>query len=249
MMIRKKRRHEKRLKHFLMGFLITICVLAVMFLIALKLFTVKKVVVEGNELYEQKVIEDAVLNDKYSWNSLYVYIKYKIKDTSKIPFIDTMSISLDSPHTLHISVYEKGMLGYIYIPGIDENAYFDKDGFVVETSSDTVPGVPRIDGISCDKVVLYEKLPIKKSTLRELLEVTQSLKRQELVPDSIDYGGGNAPEVHYGNVNVLIGDTTKLTRKIERLKAIMPSLDGLSGTLHLENWTEETTNIVFDKTQ
>mgnify|MGYP000255413098 CR=1 FL=1 len=41
-----------------------------------------------------------------------------------------MSISLDSPHTLHISVYEKGMLGYIYIPGINENAYFDKDGFV-----------------------------------------------------------------------------------------------------------------------
>ena len=249
MMIRKKRRHEKRLKHFLMGVLITICVLAVMFLIALKLFTVKNVVVEGNELYEQKVIEDAVLNDKYSWNSLYVYIKYKIKDTRKIPFIDTMSISLDSPHTLHISVYEKGMLGYIYIPGIDENAYFDKDGFVVETSSDTVSGVPRIDGISCDKVVLYEKLPIKKSTLREILEVTQSLKRQELVPDSIDYGGDNVPEVHYGNINVLIGDTTKLTRKIERLKAIMPSLDGLSGTLHLENWTEETTNIVFDKTQ
>ena len=83
-----------------------------------------------------------MLNDKYSWNSMYVYLKYKVKDTKKIPFIDTMSISLDSPHTLHISVYEKGMLGYIYIPGINENAYFDKDGFVVETSSDTVPGVP-----------------------------------------------------------------------------------------------------------
>ena len=66
MMIRKKRRHEKRLKHFLMGFLITICVLAVMFLIALKLFTVKKVVVEGNELYEQKVIEDAVIHCMYT---------------------------------------------------------------------------------------------------------------------------------------------------------------------------------------
>ena len=143
-----------------MGLLITIAVLAILFLIALKLFTVKRVVVEGNELYDQKTIEDAVLNDKYSWNSLYVYLKYKVKDTKKIPFIDTMSISLDSPHTLHISVYEKGMLGYIYIPGINENAYFDKDGFVVETSSDTVPGVPCIDGISCDKVVLYEKLPI-----------------------------------------------------------------------------------------
>jgi cell division protein FtsQ len=113
-----------------MGLLITIAVLAILFLIALKLFTVKRVVVEGNELYDQKTIEDAVLNDKYSWNSLYVYLKYKVKDTKKIPFIDTMSISLDSPHTLHISVYEKGMLGYIYIPGINENAYFDKDGFV-----------------------------------------------------------------------------------------------------------------------
>ena len=77
-----------------MGLLITIAVLAILFLIALKLFTVKRVVVEGNELYDQKTIEDAVLNDKYSWNSLYVYLKYKVKDTKKIPFIDTMSISL-----------------------------------------------------------------------------------------------------------------------------------------------------------
>ena len=53
----------------------------------------------------------------------------------------------------------------------------------------------------------------------------------------------------YGNVSVIIGDTTKLTRKIERLKAIMPSLEGQSGTLHLESWTEETTNIVFDKSE
>jgi len=180
-----------------------------------------------------------VLNDKYSWNSLYVYLKYKVK-ILKNTVIDTMSISLDSPHILHISVYEKGMLGYIYIPGINENAYFDKDGFVVETSSDTVPGVPCIDGISCDKVVLYEKLPIKQAMLKDILELTQGLKRQDLVPDSVDYGAQNAPVVKYGNVSVIIGDTTKLTRKIERLKAIMPSLEEQSGTLHLESWTEES---------
>ena len=115
-----------------------------------------------NLVPQSETLRDAVLNDKYSWNSLYVYLKYKVKDTKKIPFIDTMSISLDSPHTLHISVYEKGMLGYIYIPGINENAYFDKDGFVVETSSDTVPGVPCIDGISCDKVVLYEDSIVRR---------------------------------------------------------------------------------------
>ena len=38
-----------------------------------------------------------------------------------------------------------------------------------------------------------------------------------------------------------------LTQKVIRLKEILPSVEGLSGILHLENWTEETTDIVFDK--
>ena len=51
---------------------------------------------------------------------------------------------------------------------------------VVETSSDTVPGVPCIDGISCDKVVLYEKLPIKQAMLKDILELSL-LYRQLLI--------------------------------------------------------------------
>ena len=58
--------------------------------------------------------------------SLYVFLKYTFSDTQQLPFIDTMEISLKDPQTLHIMVYEKGMMGYIYIPGISENAYFDK---------------------------------------------------------------------------------------------------------------------------
>lgn len=248
-MIKAKRRRKRHLKRVLSIFLSVIIIAALFFLVVFNVCKVKKVIVEGNVLYDKQVIEDAVLNDEYSWNAFYVYLKYKFMDTQKIPFVDTMEISLDNPQTLHITVYEKGMLGYIYIPGINENAYFDKDGLVVETSSDTVPGVPQIDGISCDEVVLYEKLPIDDARLRDILELTQGLKRQKLVPDAIDYGVDNAPAVSYGDVSVIFGDTTKLTRKIERLKAIYPSIEEMSGTLHLESWTEETTNIVFDKQQ
>ena len=170
-------------------------------------------------------------------------------DTEEIPFVDTMEISLDDPHTLHINVYEKGMMGYIYIPGINENAYFDKDGIVVETSSNAIVDVPRIDGISCDEVVLYEKLPIKSSDLKNILSLTQALKRKKLIPDAITYGIDNAPVLTYGDVSVLIGDTTLLTKKVERLSTVMPSLSGMSGTLHLEDWNEENTNIVFQKSE
>ena len=69
--------------------------LALGFYIVVKLFTVESVEVEGNELYESSVIEDTVLQDKYSWNSLYVYIKYKFfQKSGQVPFIDTMEISL-----------------------------------------------------------------------------------------------------------------------------------------------------------
>ncbi len=248
-MIKEQRKKKRKLVRFFKGLLIFLLVIAAIFLVILKVFTVKKVVVEGNDLYDQKVIEKAVFNDDFSWNSLYVYVKYKFTDTDSIPFVDTMEISLDSPTTLHINVYEKGMLGYIYIPGINENAYFDKDGLVVETSSDIIDNIPRIQGIQCDEVVLYKKLPIEKTTLKEILEVSQALKRESLVPDAITYGVNDEPVLTYGSIEVVMGDTKLLTQKIERLKAIMPSLEGSCGTLHLEDWTEESTNIVFDKSE
>ena len=46
-----------------------------------------------------------------------------------------------------------------------------------------------------------------------------------------------------------MGSLEFLTQKVERLAKIKPQLQGMEGTLHLENWTEETTNIVFDKTE
>ena len=49
-------------------------------------------------------IRDRVLNDDYSWNTLYVYFEYRFFDTQEVPFIDTMEVSVKSPHTLHVEV-------------------------------------------------------------------------------------------------------------------------------------------------
>lgn len=246
-MIREKRRKARKRKKIVIALLVILLLIAAAALIVIKVFRVEKVEVEGNELYDAKVIEKAVLNDKYSWNSLYVFLKYRFVDTKKVPFVDTMEITLKDPQTLHIKVYEKGIMGYLYISSIDENAYFDKDGLVVETSSKVIDGTPQIIGIDCDKVVLYEKLPIGNAKLREILTLTQALKRNALIPDSITYGVANEPLLAYGKIKVEMGSLELLTQKVERLAKIKPSLEGMDGTLHLENWTEETTNIVFDK--
>lgn len=246
-MIKEKRRKQRLLKKVLIAILVFMILSVIAAFVVVNVFVVKNVKVEGNELYEEQLITDTVLNDEYSWNSLYVLLKYTFIDIENVPFIDTMEVSLADPQTLKIKVYEKGMLGYLYIAAIGENAYFDKDGFVVETSTRIIEGVPKIEGIICDEVVLYEKLPVDNQDLRELLTLTQTLKRDGLDPDIIHFGLKQSPVLSYGTKEVWLGSMELLTQKVTRLKEIMPSLEGLAGILHMEDWTEETANIIFEK--
>lgn len=249
-MIKEERRRKKRRKIGLYILLILILLIAAGVFIVMNVFTVENVVVEGNELYSSTQIENMVLNDEYSWNSLYVDLKYRFVDIGEVPFVDTMEVSLDNPHTVHIKVYEKGMLGYLYINSIGQNAYFDKDGFVVETSTEVIDGVPKITGISCEEVVLYEKLQLENSDiLRDLLNLTQTLKKYNLLPDEIQYDSNMEPVLYYGTIQVEIGSEDNLSQKVVRLSIILPQLDGLSGTLHLETWTPETTDIIWDRAE
>lgn len=249
-MIREERRKKRKRKRILIGLLITILIIAILALIVVKVFTVKKVEVSGNRLYEDAQIEEWVLNDEYSWNSLYVFFKYRFFQTQEVPFIDTMEVTLKSPHTIHVEVYEKGLLGYVYMESLAQNVYFDKDGFVVEISSDTIEGVPCITGLSCEDATLYEKLDLQdKDALKELLSVTQTLKKYELVPETLNYDAQGNVTLQYGAITVNLGRIDNLTEKVVRLQKIMTSLEGMQGVLHLEDWTENTTDITFDRVQ
>ncbi len=246
--VRRRGRRKKKRKILLSVFLAVLLSAAVAVFVVWKVFTVKEIVVEGNKLYSDKQIGQFIREDKYSWNSLYVLLKYRFLDVKEIPFIDSIEISLKNPHTVKVHVYEKAMLGSVYISAIGQNAYFDKDGFVVETSQETIEDVPQVEGLSCDKVVLYEKLPLNdEKVLRSLLVTTQALKKNEVVPEKIYFDEGGEISLSYGGIRVLLGGTDSLTQKILRLPYILPQLSGKTGTLHVENWTENSTDIIFQE--
>lgn len=248
MMIKEQRRKKKRRKIGMMVFLIVVMLIAIAFLIIWKVFTVKNVKVVGNELYSSEQIEKLVLNDEYSWNSLYVVLKYRFKNTEDVPFVDTMEVSLEDPHSIQISVYEKGILGCFYIETIGQYAYFDKDGFVVETSSEEIPDVPKVTGITCQEVVLYEQLPLEQEgVLKNLLNLTQILKKYDLLPQEIHYDEKLEPTLTYYGSKVVIGSDEYLSQKIVRLAEILPQLSGLYGNLYLDTWTPDTTDIVYKR--
>lgn len=247
-MIKEQRKRKKRRRIELVIFLIFLLLAGIAVLVVWKVFTVQNVVVEGNELYSDEQIKLLVLNDEYSWNSLYVVAKHQLMDMGDVPFVDTMEVTLKDPHTLYVSVYEKGILGCFYIDAIGQNAYFDKDGFVVETSTEQIPDVPKVTGISCSQVVLYEKLPLEQAqVLGELLNLTQLLKKYDLLPQEIHYDMDLKPVLTYGGIRIVVGSEEYLTQKVVRLSAILPQLSGLTGTLYLDTWTPDTTDIVFER--
>ena len=209
--------------------------------------TVTDVEIEGNELYDDESIREWVQNDRYSWNTLYVYFKYRFKKAEQVPFIDTMTVDLKSPRKLSVLVYEKGPIGYLVDETTGQNIYFDKDGFVIEISTKQIEGVPQISGLPCENVVVYEKLDLSERTLRTLLTLTQNLEKYHLHADSIQYDGTGNMTISFGPILVNLGKEDNLTEKLVRLEKILPQIEGMAGTLHLETWTENTTDVTFER--
>ncbi len=215
-----------------------------------KLYTVEDVEINGNELYSDEKIKEIIFDDEYSWSTLYVYFKNRFSPEKELAFVDSVEVKMDikRPHYLSVNVVEKAMLGCMYIPAVDQYAFFDREGFVIETSKETIKGIPVINGFSPENVVLYEKLPIDNDdALSDILNLTQLLNKYYIPVKEIKYDTDTFKMTAVsGKIKISVGTADNLSDKISRLQYIMPSLEGKKGTLHLENWSTETTDIVFD---
>lgn len=230
--------------------LLVILVILVLGLVSYKCFTIEKVEVEGSELYPKETIQKWILNDDYSWNTLYVFLKYRFEEAEEMTFLQEPVITMKDAHTLHIQVKDKEMMGYLYVPAVGQNAYFDKEGTVIETSSEKIEGMMEITGLDCEKVTLHKKIPIKnKSMLKSLITLTQGLNKYKMMPKTIRYDEYSNIVLEYGKVSINFGNTQNLTEKMETLSVIFPQIEDLSGTLHMENWSKDNTDVPFEKSE
>lgn len=221
--------------------IILIAVLAV-----IGLFTITKLEIEGNSHYTKEEIEEILMADSYSRNSLYLSWKYKYGEPEQIPFIDTIEIEMLSPHRVKVTVYEKDIVGYVRYLG--NCMYFDKEGMIVESSREAAEGYALITGLSFDHIVMHEALPVEdEEVFKTILNMTQLFKKYSIVPDKIVFGNGLQITLYFDKAKVLLGNSGNINEKILRLKCLLPDLEGLDGSLHMEEFDENTDNITFEK--
>lgn len=233
------------------GKLIVLLVILILFLILaavafyiIKNYKIKNVTVDGNVHYTDEEIMDIVMEGAFGDNSLYLSLKYKNKGVKDIPFVQTMDVAILSPDTIRITVYEKSLAGYVEYLG--RYMYFDKDGIIVESSENKTAGIPQVTGLKFDYVVMYRPLPVEESSVFEtILDMTQLLNKYGLLADRLYFSQDYEMTIYFGGVRAAIGNGSNIDEKVMFLQSVLADLEGKSGTLHLENYTEDMKNVTF----
>lgn len=223
-------------------------IIVILVLIAIAMigrYKVTTIYVEGNVHYTNEQIIDMVMNGPLGDNSLYLNFKYKDKGISDVPFVQKMDVEILAPDTIRIMVYEKALAGYIEHLG--KYMYFDKDGIVVEVSDERTPTIPQVTGLSFDHVVLNSPLPIDSPDIfSDILDITKLLNKYDIRADRIAFDKARHKTLWFGNARVSLGSNENIGEKILKLKSILPELEGKSGLLRMDNYSEEVKNITFE---
>lgn len=225
--------------------LIVILIIVVILTFFLDKYKVTKVKVTGNEHYTEEQIKEMVMTGGLSNNSVYLSLKYKDKEISGIPFIESMSVEVLSPDSILITVYEKALAGCVEYLG--NYMYFDRKGIVVESSTEMTKGIPHVTGLKYGYVVLYKELPVENDEIfQNILNITQLFDKYELAADRMHFDKKLNVTLYFEEVKVSLGSNESIDEKIMQISHILPELSGKKGELHMENFKSGTENITFE---
>ena len=152
--------------------------------------------------------------------------------------------------------------------------YFDQDGMVVDVEEAPVDGIPLVDGMDPDELKLYHKLKKKSSIIyQEILEATREMKKYELSVTKIMCRSDRLDEFFFLCTDALQQDGSRFvirvlrhklatngevedfgfglgndvtSVKVAQIPKILEKLEGKEGTLHLENFSDESDTATFD---
>ncbi len=211
-------------------------------------FHIESIQVTGNVHYTEEEIIEKVIGEEYANNTLLLFLRYKLRPVQEIPFIEKIDVEYISNHSITITVYEKALAGCVKF--MDTYMYFDKDGIVLESSSQKMEDIPCISGIKFDTMIMNEPLPIEdKDFFNMVLTLTQLLQKYDLPVDDIRFTSQKEIVLYCDDIKVLLGDDSHIEEQLSELGNILKSIEGRSGTLYMKDYTIEKGDVVFRENQ
>lgn len=205
------------------------------------IFRVNNIEYLGGTHYEPEELNRIIFGTD---NPNALYYKLFGKKDKEITFVEKYDVDVEWPDKMTVTVYEKSIIGYISYMGC--NMYFDREGIVVESTSQQYENVPEISGLKFTSIVLNSKLEIgNDEVFSRILEMTQAFDKYNLDIEKIYFNSSYEVTLNMGDVRVLLGSSADSTDKLYALKQMAPKLEGMKGTLDLREYDGKDSSIIF----
>ncbi len=217
---------------------------ALLLVIVVLSMKIKDITVTGNKRYTDEQMVAFLFPDNMSRNTGFCYLRDRFGEHEQIPFVEDYRLEFQGINKLEIIVYEKSVVGYVSY--MSSYMYFDKDGIIVESTNQEIPGIPRITGLKFGHIALYQKLPVESEQIfQEILNLTQILSIFEMKVDKIQYSSNGDAALYMGDIKVILGGNENLNGKIAELNDMLPQLADLKGTLYLDTYDETRSGSMY----
>ena len=249
----KKEKAEKKKK--ILVIIMSAVGLLIAGIVALLIVQVRTVKATGIAYYSDEEVREFIFDGEDSRSVLLVFLDKFFGEEKDIPFVDSYSVEFTGFTSIKVKLEAKSMVGYVEF--INSNLYFNRDGLVVESTHELYPDIPKITGLDLDSVVLGEVLPTKsKTVLNELLEISQFLSSTSVswsgedktlinIVERIHFDTNDEINCYVGDIIVALGTGYNLEKKLREMADILPAIEGRSGTLHLEGYTDVDSNHIY----
>ncbi len=202
--------------------------------------------VEGNTLYTDSQIIPQIIDGDYPDNTAYEVLWNFIYPKTEIEFVDKVTVVPDSLNSITLNITEKTWVGYIEM--VDGTyVYFDSDGYEVFGSEWCIVSGVVMTGCELVEGTVGQVSSLRSSELKLIVQLLKGLAKYELDIISISFDARGYATVDCGDIDICVGTVDNFEDKIQRLAYILPQIEGQSGLLHLETWTSDSTDIVFEK--
>ena len=243
----KIKRHSE-VKYYLFNIILFLIIAAIITGFSIVFFCqTTHVKVKGNTICSDKEIKEYVLSDPNDVNAVYATVRNRIRPRTDIPFVSSYKVSMTGRNSILIKVKEEFPYGMVETEKKDKLIYYDRHGEVLDVSDRVVEGVLRIIGLKPKNPARGMVLPVGESNVKTILTIQDAIDRQKLKVHALIFSEDGTITFNTRNITVNLGTRASMTEKLRRLPFILPRLKKEHGTLHLEEWSEENTDIVFER--
>ncbi len=226
-----------------MVWILSILLLVAVLIWSYNLYRLNTVTIEGLSRYTEEEfmgrLDDGFLTSMTPFFCLSDSINQK-----EIPFIEKYEIDYVGPREARIVVHEKRVTGCVVIMG--RYMFFDKDGMVVESSAERLPGIPVVTGLEFQEIVLYRELQVQKQSLFDtILNLTRLIEQNGLAIQEIYFDSAYEVTLYAEDITVLLGKKESYDEALNALAGILEVMGGRTGTLDMRSYSRENGEVIL----